>query len=392
MDCQQCRERLQEYLDGTLDADEQALVTVHVASCEACRRELDELRKVATLVGSLDEVPEPAGFLQAVRERIDRPTVWERLTGILTRPLRPGVSVAIPLIIVVFVAVFIIMTNLPKTTEHVEKAEEDESSEQIEIARTLEPSDEAPGKPERRFKYAEERELDEARPTEPSGDERAVGRIALNEKSRAAGDAEPEEADSERMTGDLSRGSEVTQPDTVQTATTDEEQVDRASVESLGDMTKGAGESALVEAGPSETQEETLELGVHVDTVGLAIEPEGATVIRLVVSDLETDLANVQRIVNERDGYAKEVREDGALKLLNLYVPADAYDGAVEQISLYNKQNQQALERKQPSRAQEIEVDVTDTSAKSTTRQKPLTTLPLVIRRITEQTPTAESE
>ena len=129
MNCQHCRERLHDYLDETLEAAERAQVSAHVTACAGCRRELEELRKVAVFVGSLDELPVPHGFLQDVRQRIDRPTVWERLRGLLLRP-RPSMSVAIPVIIVAFVAVFYIMTRPPKSAEQARRSNEPPRGEQ----------------------------------------------------------------------------------------------------------------------------------------------------------------------------------------------------------------------------------------------------------------------
>jgi hypothetical protein len=127
MNCKQCQERLHDYLDETLEAAGRAEVGEHLAACEACRRELDALRKVAALVGSLEEVPEPAGLLQGVRARIDKPSAWERVRRLLTQPLRPGYSVAIPVLIVAFFAVFVVMMLPHKPTELADKPPSDGS-------------------------------------------------------------------------------------------------------------------------------------------------------------------------------------------------------------------------------------------------------------------------
>lgn len=52
-------DRLSDYLDGELDAVEQASVERHLVSCEACRATLDELRAVVARAGALvDEAPD----------------------------------------------------------------------------------------------------------------------------------------------------------------------------------------------------------------------------------------------------------------------------------------------------------------------------------------------
>ncbi len=397
MDCQRCRERLQEYLDGTLETDEQALVSVHVASCEACRRELDELRTVAALVGSLDEVPEPAGFLQAVRERIDRPTVWERLTGVLSRPPRPSVSVAIPVIIVAFVAVFIIMTNLPKTTEHAEPAEKDESGEQIEIAKAIESPDTTPSEPEPGNNYFAEQQPErdkrssselgetgtsegsvgdawgrnltkggavETGAAEPTGNEKTVERATLNGRSRAAGETQTRETGATDETAGRSQRVEVVEEDK------DESAVDLTDAE--------------------ETQEELVVTG-SLSGMSLGDRQQPRTVIELVVYDLPTDLTNVQRIVKEKGGYVKEVREDGALKVLNLYFAADSYDKAVEQLNLYSGQSKQEREQKKRDRDDKTETIEAGTSFGAGPTPNVLKTLRLVIWRVAGQEPTVEA-
>jgi len=450
MNCQRCREQLQEYLDGTLEADEQALVSVHVASCEACRRELDELRKLAALVGSLDEVPEPAGFLQAVRERIDRPTVWERLTGVLSRPLRPGVSVAIPVIIVAFIGVFIVMTNLPKTTE---PAEEDEAAERTEIARTIDSPDATPGEPGvDRLYYEKQRpdreagsrvELGDTDTLEssvgrgPTGDGqpskrgreehgetelaenlKVTGRLMRNGTVEAAEGAEPEKTSagedvtmafaggSEKGAADTAKAAEdekdlggqrqeVIEAGTIHTATTTGDEAAGREAGPEGSTVTQDEEQSVVDLAEAETKQEE-EAGTSFfgfTDAAFGAQPEGTTVIPLVVRDLPADLTNVQKIVKEEGGYAKEVRdEDASLKLLNLYVPAASYDNTVKRLSLYNEQNKQELDRKKRGRGEDTEENGTEKSVGASVSQKALKTLTLIVQRIVEQAPADESE
>ena len=53
MDHAQASERLSGHLDGELDAKEAAAVEVHLATCEACRRELSELRRTVSALSAL---------------------------------------------------------------------------------------------------------------------------------------------------------------------------------------------------------------------------------------------------------------------------------------------------------------------------------------------------
>jgi len=53
----QWTDRLSEYLDGELARPERTTLEAHLASCDACRRTLDELRRVVTNARALDDRP-----------------------------------------------------------------------------------------------------------------------------------------------------------------------------------------------------------------------------------------------------------------------------------------------------------------------------------------------
>jgi anti-sigma-K factor RskA len=76
MTCAECRELLGGYALGALAADEADAVRRHLATCEACRREQEELAGVPPLLGLLDSPeppPEPPAALeQAVLDRFSR--------------------------------------------------------------------------------------------------------------------------------------------------------------------------------------------------------------------------------------------------------------------------------------------------------------------------------
>src|SRR6266545_7056245 len=50
MECEQVREQIALYAAGALDADERAQVERHLASCDACRRLVDELAEAAGIL------------------------------------------------------------------------------------------------------------------------------------------------------------------------------------------------------------------------------------------------------------------------------------------------------------------------------------------------------
>lgn len=72
MQCQVVLEMLSAYLDGFLSPDEHAAVEKHLANCNSCRLELEELRSCLNLLHDLPELSPPAGFRAGLMEKIDK--------------------------------------------------------------------------------------------------------------------------------------------------------------------------------------------------------------------------------------------------------------------------------------------------------------------------------
>src|SRR5207253_2769264 len=66
----QWTDRLSEYLDGELSGPERTTLEAHVASCDACRTTLDELRRVVTNARALDDRPPTVDLWPAIATRI----------------------------------------------------------------------------------------------------------------------------------------------------------------------------------------------------------------------------------------------------------------------------------------------------------------------------------
>lgn len=75
---------LSALLDGSLSASDAAAVRAHVDSCDACARELDDVRVARRLVRSLPAAEPPAGFLASLLDHEDDDVVVS---------LRPGRAV-----------------------------------------------------------------------------------------------------------------------------------------------------------------------------------------------------------------------------------------------------------------------------------------------------------
>jgi len=74
------RRNLSPYIDGRLTASEATALETHLASCEACRRELDELRAAVSVLHDMPQADPPRSFALT-------PQLLERKTADAARPL-----------------------------------------------------------------------------------------------------------------------------------------------------------------------------------------------------------------------------------------------------------------------------------------------------------------
>ena len=95
MDCVRVEELLSEYVDDTLDPSTRKQLDKHLARCEECSTELQEMKKYLQAMSSLDEIKAPADFLNKVHERIEQRSVWSRLFEKIFIPLRIKVPLEI---------------------------------------------------------------------------------------------------------------------------------------------------------------------------------------------------------------------------------------------------------------------------------------------------------
>jgi putative zinc finger protein len=79
----QFSDRLSEYLDDELDAEDRASIDAHLATCSDCRRLLDELRRVVTTAQALPPRSPASELWPGVADRISRPRtagLWSRMS------------------------------------------------------------------------------------------------------------------------------------------------------------------------------------------------------------------------------------------------------------------------------------------------------------------------
>jgi anti-sigma factor RsiW len=70
VNCEQCRERFERFLDGLVTAVERARMDAHVDACAACRGLLEELRVVDALLRDPRAIELPADFTAATMAEV----------------------------------------------------------------------------------------------------------------------------------------------------------------------------------------------------------------------------------------------------------------------------------------------------------------------------------
>ncbi|MCE9580929.1 MAG: zf-HC2 domain-containing protein [Planctomycetes bacterium] len=135
MNCQDAIERLSEYLDRALPQGEASAVESHLASCAACREELDELRKAIDAVKTLPKVRAPKNFAAGVMVaiRAEAPPVAEpvKVTPIRSAVVFMRLLASVAAICLVWVGVRSLQhpeVSAPGRTAHVQESKENRAT------------------------------------------------------------------------------------------------------------------------------------------------------------------------------------------------------------------------------------------------------------------------
>ena len=102
-DCDEMHVLLHQRLDGELGGKEQAALDLHLESCPSCRRELEQLSEVVSLVQAIGELP-----------RQDTPVAPHR-TRSMSIPLHASVSALAALILLSVTLFLVTPTDDPPT-------------------------------------------------------------------------------------------------------------------------------------------------------------------------------------------------------------------------------------------------------------------------------------
>ena len=100
MDCRQCRNRLNAFLDGEVSEEEAADIEEHLSGCRACRTEYKALQRTAEAVRALPRQKAPDDLAENVRDNLGSSTGAARV-------LRIGLPVAASIAAALLVAVFL---------------------------------------------------------------------------------------------------------------------------------------------------------------------------------------------------------------------------------------------------------------------------------------------
>lgn len=87
MDCEQAREHLSEFAEDGLSPHLGSRVASHVASCEACARELAAVRAYLQAMRGLPRIPAPPDFVDSLNRRLDAQPTWRRWVSAAFKPL-----------------------------------------------------------------------------------------------------------------------------------------------------------------------------------------------------------------------------------------------------------------------------------------------------------------
>ena len=125
MNCAGIKELLSEYVDGVLDAQTQADIKEHIATCTGCQKEIKELKALVEDLGSLEQAKAPDDFLDRLHERIEPRFGFGKIINALFVPMRIKLPVQLVTATATAVLVFSII-HLPQPEKQVaEKMQKD---------------------------------------------------------------------------------------------------------------------------------------------------------------------------------------------------------------------------------------------------------------------------
>lgn len=87
MSCKHIKDRLADYINSTLNQEEQARVESHLEHCESCREELEFLKSYYRGVESLAEVAAPINLLDNIHAELEKPQGFRESFNLLLQKI-----------------------------------------------------------------------------------------------------------------------------------------------------------------------------------------------------------------------------------------------------------------------------------------------------------------
>ncbi|WP_317856187.1 zf-HC2 domain-containing protein [Chakrabartyella piscis] len=72
MNCDTCKELMWFYLEETVTSEEKTAMADHIAHCEGCQRELEAIKQMKNMLGTLPEVDVPDDFHETLMEKFNQ--------------------------------------------------------------------------------------------------------------------------------------------------------------------------------------------------------------------------------------------------------------------------------------------------------------------------------
>lgn len=72
MTCNEIKEMLSLYIDNMLEPDQAAVVENHLADCDSCRLEYQELKNIVYILGNIEELPLPEAFGPRLKQALQQ--------------------------------------------------------------------------------------------------------------------------------------------------------------------------------------------------------------------------------------------------------------------------------------------------------------------------------
>lgn len=103
MKCEQCREHLTEYLNQALDKKLEIEIRQHLAVCPECLKEYEFLKSYLQEVRLIPAVQAPHSLLSGVRQRLEKPSIRQRLLKPFPQAILKGMGALAVLWVVLYI-------------------------------------------------------------------------------------------------------------------------------------------------------------------------------------------------------------------------------------------------------------------------------------------------